>query len=186
MIVIVAPVVTSDMVSVGADPVIVISAPVRLPPGGVTMMSSVGAVPVTVALAAAGVRTESEMSVGAVPVTATLAPEGVSVVVEPAAAVSTVAAADHPIGADCVVLNVVPDVSESDTANAVKVPDPPLLVSDRFVPPLAAVIFDAVVPEPVPITARITSPLLQEIGPMDGDELDPVAVVAAPAVATPV
>jgi hypothetical protein len=59
-------------------------------------------------------------------------------------------------------------------------------VSDRFVPPLVAVISDAVAPEPVPITARIRSPLLHDIGPMDGDELDPAVVVAVPAVDTPV
>jgi hypothetical protein len=58
------------------------------------------------------------ISDGAVPVIATLAPDGVSVVVVPASAVSTVAAADHAIVADCVVPNVVPDVVESDTANA--------------------------------------------------------------------
>jgi len=81
VIVIVSPVVTSDMVSVGAEPLTVISAPVRLPPGGVTIRSSVGAVPVTVALAAAGVRTDSVTSVGAVPVTEMVAAAGVSVVV---------------------------------------------------------------------------------------------------------
>jgi hypothetical protein len=36
------------------------------------------------------------------------------------------------------------------------------------------------------MTASITSPLLEVIGPMDGDELDPVVVVAVPAVDTPV
>lgn len=81
VIVIVSPVVTSDMVSVGAEPVTVISAPVRLPPGGVTIRSSFGAVPVTVAVAAAGVRTVVVTSVGAVPVTVTVAAAGVSVVV---------------------------------------------------------------------------------------------------------
>jgi hypothetical protein len=79
------------MVSVGAEPVTVMSAPVRLPPGGVTMTSSVGAVPVTVALAAAGVRTVVVTSDGAVPVTVTVAPDGVSVVVDPVAAVRSTA-----------------------------------------------------------------------------------------------
>ena len=78
-----APVVTSDMVSVGAVPVIVMSAPVRLPPGGLTVFSSFGAVPVTVTVAAAGVRTVVVTSDGAVPVTAMAAPAGVMSVVVP-------------------------------------------------------------------------------------------------------
>jgi hypothetical protein len=92
LIVIVAPVVTSDMLSVGEDPVTVISAPVRLPPGGVTMMSSLGAVPVTAMVAAAGVRTVVVTSDGAVPVTVIVAPAGVRVVVDPSLAIRSIAA----------------------------------------------------------------------------------------------
>ena len=91
-----------------------ISAPVMLPPGGMTVTSSFGAEPVTLTLAAAGVRTVVVTNDGALPVTAILAADGVRVVSDDVG-LSTRAIADQPIEADCVVLNVVPDVVESET-----------------------------------------------------------------------
>jgi hypothetical protein len=85
VIVIVAPVVTSDMVSVGEDPVTVISAPVRLPPGGVTITSSFGADVVTVTDPGSGLRTVVATSDGALPVTVIVAASGLIVVVVVAA-----------------------------------------------------------------------------------------------------
>lgn len=66
------------MLSVGAEPVRVMSAPYTAP-GGDTATSSFGADPVTVMGAAAGLSTDSVISDGAVPVTVTVAAAGVSV-----------------------------------------------------------------------------------------------------------
>lgn len=61
-----------------------------------------------------------------------------------------------------------------------------LFVLARLVPPLAAVMLDPPLLVPVPMTPRITSPLLQDIGPIDGAALLPVDVVAVPTLSTPV
>jgi len=163
VIVTVAPVVTNDMVSIGAEPLTVISAPVRLPPGGLTIRSSVGAVPVTVALAAAGVRTvvvtsdgavpvtetvdpevlSALFSFGAVPVTVTLAPAGVSVVV--VAELRRTLADAHALAT----LSVAPNVSVDVASLIARHPQLALglfRIGVRFIPPVAELITAIVLP----------------------------------------
>jgi hypothetical protein len=132
------------MVNVGADPVTVMSAPVKLPPGGVTMMSSLGALPVTAMVAAAGVSTDSVTSVGAVPVTVILAPAGVSVVV--VAELRTTLPDAHALAILIVAPNVAVEV-ESLIARHAQFALGVFVMSVRFVPPVAELMDALVLPE---------------------------------------